>query len=199
MQALFPEGFAFTRAMTGLAWVQVGLGVAEDDPLRRRALTHSRAALAAVRSAAGTAPFPEYADPPFGAFYAGWMTQLQIGTLLLVPQGERDPAELAALQASCDALADAYDSSGGPWLSSYRGMAWQADNVVAVSALARCDRLLGGYRASVDRWVAKAQADVDPDPRGAGVPGRPPDLGRCRLRPPAPRHQHRRPCRNRPG
>jgi hypothetical protein len=72
MQALFPEGFFFSHALYGLAWVDVGMRRPAQDALRAQALAEARWALARLDTPAGRAPFSPALDPPLGVFYVGW-------------------------------------------------------------------------------------------------------------------------------
>jgi len=73
-----------------------------------------------------------------------------------------DAPESARFREDCAELAAALRTSG-PFLEAYPGQAWPVDTVVAVSALALHDRILEpAYRRVRERWVAEAEAAVDP-------------------------------------
>jgi hypothetical protein len=72
MQRLFPEGFFFSHALYGLAWVDAGMRRPAQDELRAQALAEARWALAQLDTPAGRAPFSPTLDPPLGVFYVGW-------------------------------------------------------------------------------------------------------------------------------
>jgi len=159
MQRLFPEGFLFTHALVGLAWIDVGLGLPEGAPLRDHAAERARAALTASLSEQGRLPFPAELPPDHGAFYAGWTTWLRAGIHQLDP----DPAERAALVSACAIIAEAYGDSETPFLPSYQGAAWPVDSVVAVTALAPCQRATGiDHGAVIERWLRQARAANTP-------------------------------------
>jgi hypothetical protein len=163
MQALFPEGFFFSHALYGLAWVEVGLRQPAAAPFRARALREARWALAQLDSPAGLAPFAPSLDPPYGVFYAGWSGWLRGGALLLQDPAGRDPGEVARFAADCAALAAAFDRGPGPFLTAYPGQAWPVDSVVAIAALRLHDRLLPPrFDATIARWLAAARARLDP-------------------------------------
>jgi len=160
MQALFPEGRFFTSALYGLAWVNVGL----DRPaLRDEALREARWARDRMDTPPGRAPFSPALDPPYGVFHAGWSAWLAGGILLLQPEGERPPAEVAAFARRCAALAAALERSGSPFLPAYPGQSWPVDSTVAVAALRLHDVLLAPrFQATVERWLGLARARLDP-------------------------------------
>src|SRR5690606_22226319 len=73
-----------------------------------------------------------------------------------------DAPESARFREDCAELAAALRTSG-PFLEAYPGQAWPVDTVVAVSALALHDRILEPADRRVrERWVAEAEAAVDP-------------------------------------
>jgi hypothetical protein len=156
MQALFPEGYFFSHALYGLAWVDV----ATAAPGRRaQALAEARWALGRLDSPAGRAPFDAGLRPAYGVFHAGWSARLRGGIVGLA--GPRAP-EAAVLSAQCAALAAELDRTG-PFLQSYPGQVWPVDSVVAVAALARHDQVLGArYTRPIARWVARVGQGLDP-------------------------------------
>jgi hypothetical protein len=169
MQEWFPEGRVFTLALYGLAWVDVGRGT-DDARLRTRALAESRRALAlagAPRSRIGYGPA---SGLPHGMFYEGWVAHLRAGTLHLGGGAARD----TAFRATCGRL-DAAFRGGGPFLDSYEGMAWPADNAAGAAALRSCGTLLHPrYTQTAEAWLRSALRQVDPAtgllPHEAGSP-----------------------------
>ena len=156
MQALFPEGYVFTWALYGLAWVEVGLREAPGSPLRARARSEAARALKAPDSPEGRAPFSAAMPPPYGAFWQGWTARVRAGVLWLTPAQERDAQALQALTTQCATIAHALQENPSPHLPSYpSGPAWPADTVVAVSALRACDALTGRatHAPLLARWV----------------------------------------------
>ena len=163
MQMLFPEGYFFTHALYGLAWVEVGLRQPAGDPLHAQALQEARWALEHLDSPDGKAPFSSTLDPPLGVFYVGWSSWLRGGVLKLQPADSRDPAEAAHFEADCAALAQAFDRSPTPFLNAYPSQAWPVDSVVAVAALRLHDTLLPPrFGPTIDRWLRLARARLDP-------------------------------------
>lgn len=163
MQRLFPEGFFFSHALYGLAWVELGLREAEGSPGRAEALREARWALARLDTPDGTRIFSPSLDPPLGVFFNGWASWLRGGALLLEPAAARNQTEEDRLQADCAALAAAFDRSPTPFLSAYPGQAWAVDSTVAVAALRLCDALFGPrHERTIAAWLAAARERLDP-------------------------------------
>lgn len=154
MQDLFPEGYAFTEALTGLA---AALPAAPGDHV---ALDDARRALAALRSPAGTAPFAAEQQPRFGAFHTGWSLLLAVEVARLSGSG----ADAALARSLATEVAGALTRSPTGLLTSYPGQVWPVDTVVAVAGLARADRAVGvpGAPAAVQAWVRRAATFLDP-------------------------------------
>jgi hypothetical protein len=152
MQGLFPEGFAFTWALAGLAAAQPAAPGDAD------ALAFARQALAALDSPAGTAPFPAALNPPHGAFWAGWSLRLAVEVARL----SGTEADRAAVRARAAPVVAALREK--PFLESYPGQVWPVDTVVAVAALARADAVarVPGAAAVVRGWPARTERVRDP-------------------------------------
>lgn len=160
MQRYFPEGYFFSYALYGLAWANWGLMHPEGRP---QALAEARWALAALDSPAGRAVFSPSLDPPYGVFYVGWRSLLHGAALQLQPADQRDRADVEQFQANCAALAKAFDASPSPFLMAYPRQSWPVDSVVALAALRLHDRLFQPrHAATINRWLALAQARLDP-------------------------------------
>ncbi|MBZ0285615.1 MAG: hypothetical protein K8L97_33095 [Anaerolineae bacterium] len=161
MQAYFPEGYFFSYALYGLAWVDLGI---DRGGLREKALTEARWALEHLDSEAGRAVFSPSLNPHYGVFYVGWSNWLRGGILKMQPVDERDEAEIERYRMEADNLAAAYADSETPFLSAYPGQAWPVDNVVAVASLALYDSMFTPprYTDTVTGWLESAQAHLDP-------------------------------------
>lgn len=163
MQGLFPEGYFFSYVLYGLSWVEVGLREATGSELHEQALEEARWALERLDSPAGRAAFAPTLDPPHGVFYVGWSNWLRGGILLLQPAEGRDAREVARFERDCIALAEAFERSATPFLTSYPRQAWPVDSVVGVAALRLHDRLLPPrFAATVEDWLEEAQKRLDP-------------------------------------
>lgn len=183
MQRLFPEGYVFTRVLHGLAWVSLATDSTLDASLRAEAHARARQAQADLNTPFARSRFQPGLDPPYGAFYAGWTLRLRFDLLRASPG---DTTALAAFRRDADRLAAALsrslDSTGSPFLPSYRRGTWPADGLVGVSALALHDRHYPPrYTAVLARWREAMRAKVDPAtgilPYSATTPGGDPLVG----------------------
>lgn len=156
-QQLFPEGYVFSNVLYGLAWVQA----AHTDPeLRADALRESRWALARVESDEGRAIFSPRLQPAYGVFWAGWTNWLRAAILSL---DHSDTAAVQRFSTYSAELAQAFSAADTPFLEAYRGQAWPVDSTVAIASLRLHDKLFGAkYTMVIDRWLAQAEARLDP-------------------------------------
>jgi len=159
MQRLFPEGAVFTDALYGLAWCQLAQRSPMDKALRVHALTEARYALADMERPSVQARFASADTLTFGVFYTGWRNLL-IGAIALLDT--KDTALQARWEEECATLRNAFGAARSPFLCSYPGMAWPADNVVAMASLARHARAHGITDDAVLRnWVDRVRMHRD--------------------------------------
>jgi hypothetical protein len=163
MQQLFPEGYFFSYALYGLAWVDVGLQTT-DPAIQNQALTEARWALTFLDSPEGAAVFPAGLNPPYGMFYQAWRAYLLTGIVLLQPAGGQNPAELSRLLEQCQLLADVLTHSPTPFVASYTNQAWPVDTFPAVVALRGCDEITGQptFAPVIEQWLEQVLAHLDP-------------------------------------
>ncbi|GAB5536229.1 MAG: hypothetical protein Rubg2KO_24780 [Rubricoccaceae bacterium] len=159
MQRLFPEGRAFTLALTGLGWTNLGI---QDAAPRDLALANARHALELAENSVSRQPFPRAGSLPNGIFYEAWTTRLRLGIAQLAGSNTTQ-AESDTLASSCLRLDLAYIRTPA-FVDSYPGAAWPADNVVGAAALAGCGALLdSAYTQTAQEWLIRAQAHEDPE------------------------------------
>lgn len=163
MQGQYPEGYLFIHALFGLAWCETAKGLGADDPIHQQALREIARSLQAMDSPAGKSTFT--ADQPleYGAFYQGWTTYLRGCLLQLSPLAMRDTQLVAQFQASCAAIARAIDETDQPYLESYPGATWPADNIVCLAALSLHDRILEPrFRSVKEKWLSRIKRTMLP-------------------------------------
>ena len=162
MQALFPEGFFFSHLLYGLSWVELAL---RDPGLLDRALEEARWSLEKIESDAGKAPFPPHLAPDHGMFYSAWRNHLLSGILLVQPEGDRDPNEMALFESRCQALAETLARSPTPFPPSYSRQAWPCDTPPAIHSLRVREAIVGDgkYEAVIADWLRRAKRHVDPE------------------------------------
>jgi hypothetical protein len=160
MQRLFPEGEVFADVLYGLAWCGLAERTSGADSLRPHALREARWALARMERPHVQAPFASPDGLPYGVFYHGWR-DLLIGAIVRLDPG--DTILRRRWDVESEALARAFAHSPAPFLPSYPGVAWPADNVVAMAGLSVHDRShAGAYRDVIDRWVSQVRVRSGP-------------------------------------
>jgi len=120
MQRIFPEGWFFSHALYGFAWVNVALQ-SNDDALKRQAFTEARWVLDRMDTPEALAPFMADTQVRHGVFYLGWKNRLLGGLLTAIPPDERTPAEVSAFHSQSDELAAAFRVTPSLHLDAYPG------------------------------------------------------------------------------
>jgi len=162
MQRIFPEGWFFSHALYGFAWVNVALQ-SNDDALKRQAFTEARWVLDRMDTPEALAPFMADTQVRHGVFYLGWKNRLLGGLLTAIPPDERTPAEVSAFHSQSDELAAAFRVTPSLHLDAYPGQAWPCDNVTALASLRLHDELFGSrHHEIIDAWVAGTKRNLDP-------------------------------------
>lgn len=157
MQRLFPEGEAFSYALYGLANCNVSAWVTEDE--RATALHEAEWSLAQLESDRVKGRFPALLPPGHGIFHAGWSALLQGHIIGAKGVGNVDPAVLSAYMERCDTLMATFSGASACFPQSYNEMAWPADGVVALAAVALHDRLLPAkHQDALAAWVQRVSA-----------------------------------------
>lgn len=157
MQAIFPEGFAFSYLFYGLAWVEVGL---RDEDSRLRATKEVEWALQFVESQDAKAPFPPELPPDHGMFYSAWRAHLLGGLAMLA--GAESP-HVVQLRAQCDTIAEHLKNSKTPFPPSYVSSAWPCDTLPAIHAMATHDHVTGQgrYAELIKAWLQQSRIATD--------------------------------------
>ncbi len=163
MQRLFPEGWFFSHALYGYAWVNVGLQT-PDAALKQRAIAEARWVLERMGTPEGLAPFRDATQVEHGVFYLGWKNRLLGGLLLLLPEAERRAEEVTLFHRQSELLAVAFLTTSTRHLDAYPGQAWPCDNVLALASLKLHDQLFGTRHQEIaDLWVAFTKQHLDAD------------------------------------
>lgn len=163
MQRLFPEGWFFSHALYGMAWVNVGLQT-QDKLLKSRAAEEARWVLLRMESPEALAPFAADTQVEHGVFYLGWKNRLLGGLLALKPDPTPTSTEVSAFRRQCNELAAAFHSAPSKHLDAYPGQSWPCDNVMALSSLRLHDTLFEPQFSDViASWVHFAKEHLDPD------------------------------------
>ncbi|MFM7180951.1 MAG: hypothetical protein ACKO2G_05750 [Verrucomicrobiales bacterium] len=161
MQKIFPEGWFFSHALYGMAWINVGMQ-SGDAAVKKRAAEEARWVLERMESAEGLAPFTRSTQVRNGVFYLGWKNRLLGGLLALNPEPSPTPAEVAAFLRQSEELGAAFRSHPTRHLDAYPGLAWPCDNVMALASLRLHDTLYAPKFADViSAWVEFTKAHLD--------------------------------------
>lgn len=149
MQQLFPEGFLFLHALTGMTAAQTGGDTGQI-----------RAHLTAVDSAESTGVFGSGMVPEHGIFQAGWSLALAVDLYATTRAAE----DAASVTAHAEPVAAALAASSSGFLEGYPGQYWPCDTVVAAAALARAAALLDRpvWLEIVREWRVRATRHLDP-------------------------------------
>lgn len=159
-QALFPEGYLLTYALSALA---LAAPANSGDSDVEKTL---REWLAAIDSPAGVGGMQGPAVLPNGAFHAGW--SLLVATELARVSGDESDAREVRERATRILQAVSAEPTG--FIESYSGRRWPVDTVIAWGAVRRADARVGlgqvmvpeGTTATVDDAVADWLVTIDP-------------------------------------
>jgi hypothetical protein len=161
MQHLFPEGAPFAYALYGLASCNLANG--GHGMQRQELLDEARWSLEQLDSDEVKGRFPLLLPPDHGAFLSGWTAYLHGNVLGALSVIERSEEDVAVFRARCDTIAKTLLHSDRPYIESYNGMAWPADVMVCVAALAQHDALFPPvYTSIIQDWVRNVEGRLDP-------------------------------------
>jgi hypothetical protein len=132
MQGLFPEGFVFTTALYGLAWADFAENLNKKSPLFQEAIDEIKWSIEQVQSEVGKANFDPNLPLKYGAYYTGWATYLMGKYLVLNPN---DGIIAHIFNENCQYIKSAILDTKSPYLESYIGLAWPADNIMCLASL----------------------------------------------------------------
>lgn len=161
-QSKYPEGFVFINVLYGLTWADFIKTLPVSDPIRGEGVVEIDWALKQLDSKYAQMHFPFAINPSRGIFYLGWKNYLLGKKLLLQKEKERSLADVQQFEQQCQQIYTTYQEVGKTYLESYKGLAWPADNVVAVASLALMDDLgKPRYAAFIRQWLIEVQQKLD--------------------------------------
>ncbi|OYV05198.1 MAG: hypothetical protein CFE26_12845 [Verrucomicrobiales bacterium VVV1] len=162
MQMIFPEGWFFSHALYGFAWVNVGLRT-PDPALKQRAVDEVRWVLQRMDTPDGLEFFMADTQVEHGVFYLGWKNRLLGGLLALKPESGPTPGEIESFHRMSAELAEAFRATPTRHLDAYPGQSWPCDNVMALSSLRLHDELFDPQFGDViESWLAYTRDHLDP-------------------------------------
>lgn len=162
MQRIYPEGFVFQNALYGLSWIELLAKLSPEDPLYVQAKEEIIWSLKALSSEDGTRTFQHVRVPRYGTFYLGWINYLKARYLSLLPESERPASLLYELRADLSYIQEIFEGQDAPFLPSYFGACWPADNVVALAAFASYENSYpNSYQTFIENWLKEIKANED--------------------------------------
>ncbi|MFN0174911.1 MAG: hypothetical protein ACKVU0_09715 [Saprospiraceae bacterium] len=160
-QALYPEGFVFIYALYALAWCDAVEGLPPEFDSRQEAVEEILYSLQQMDSPLGKAVFNPLLSLEYGAFYRGWTAYVR-GRYLQI--GGKDSLVSQQYEADCTAIALAIEETQKPYLESYDGLCWPADNVVCLAALSLHDRISKPqFEVVRAAWLERIKSTLLPD------------------------------------
>jgi hypothetical protein len=162
MQNFFPEGYFFTNVLYGLAWADLIESVDPENPVFKKGVLEIEYSIAKLNSVEGKAIFSPKSPLPYGAFYNGWLTYLVGNYIEAVGEKKANPQLLSFFETQCSAINRAISQTNLPYLESYPGQAWPADNVLCLASLSLHDRVEAPkYFGTISTWVKRMKLYLD--------------------------------------
>ncbi|MCH2043105.1 MAG: hypothetical protein MK212_03115 [Saprospiraceae bacterium] len=161
MNQLYPEGLIFAYSLYGLSWADLVQKLPSDHPTRQEALQEIDWCLTQMNLPKAKEQFHKDQPLSHGIFYNAWTTYL-LGKRLALNQ---DSSLWATYEQSCQDIANAFAQAPSPFLSSYKNLAWPADNVVGMAALAQYNKIsqTDRHAALIQAWVKQIEENyLDP-------------------------------------
>lgn len=141
MQLDYPEGYVFMHALYALAWCDIVANLPPESTTWQEGMGEIGKSVQALNSKKATATFNAELSPAYGAFYQGWATYVQGRMLQLQPPDQRDTGYIQQFQQRCQNIVYALGKTDQPYLASYPGQTWPADNIICLAAVSLHDRL----------------------------------------------------------
>jgi len=164
MQASYPEGFVFTYALYALAWCEVAAALPYESVSQQEGMQEIARSMEQLQSKRAMDNFNAALPLAYGAFYRGWTSYTEGKFLQLLPAVQRDSEQIARFENDCTAIAQAIEATENPFLESYSGLAWPADNIVCLASLALHDHFLKPRFQNVQsQWLGRIKSTLDTD------------------------------------
>lgn len=160
-QNQYPEGFMFIHALYALAWCDAVMDLPPENMFYQEAVEEVGYCLQQMESPKGNEVFDSSLPLKFGAFYRGWLAYVRGRYFQL---DRNNTMVFKQFEADCSAIAAAIQETQKPYLESYNGLAWPADNIVCLAALTLHDQLLEVQFATVRvNWLERIKGTLAPD------------------------------------
>lgn len=161
MQDYFPEGFVFLNVLYGLTWCELAENLNQESPEFREAQEEVIKTYKKLNWATTKAIFSEGMKPERGVFYSGWKNFFLARIIKGGLDGE-DSLLRSEFENATSSIVAAYEESECQFLDSYPGLAWPADNVIAIASVAIYNQLIGQkHRGFLKRWKHALLKNLD--------------------------------------
>lgn len=162
MQQIYPEGYFFSHVLYGLAVAEMKPLYTDSKLFTINASYEIDKELECLYSKNGTQIFPADLKPKYGIFYAGWTNYLL--SKLLFNQNQKDSTQIKLFERKCDEIYQSFLQNKIPYLESYKGLSWPADNIVAIASLALHDKIFTPkYQTFIANWLTQIKSYLDKD------------------------------------
>jgi len=163
MQMYFPEGFLFINSLYGLSWCNTIKSLDSSSPIYQEGIQEINWVINEVSSEEAKNIFDPSLPLSYGAFYTGWTNYLLGSKLSLQKAKERNLDEVRKFKNTCSRISQAIVNSNTPYLESYGGLSWPADNTCAVASLSLHDEILEPkYEKVISDWIDKVKQSLEP-------------------------------------
>lgn len=164
LQNDYPEGYVLFYAIYGLTWASFIEDIKPENALYNEGIIEIEKALGAVKDSIALSRFQSYLPLEYGAFYRGWTNYLLGKYLVLIPQEQRKTHDVLTFKQNCAEITCAQEKNDHPFLETYSGSSWPADDVVAMASLKLHDKLYDSeYDLIIKKWLIDIQSHLDPD------------------------------------
>jgi hypothetical protein len=164
LQNDYPEGYVLFYAIYGLTWASLIDDMKPENALFKEGITEIEKSISAVNDSIALSRFQSYLPLEYGAFYRGWTNYLLGKYLTLIPQEKRKNQDVITFKQNCIDISCALEKNDHPFLETYSGSSWPADNMVAMASLKLHDKLYESeYDLIIKKWLLYIQYHLDPD------------------------------------
>jgi len=164
LQNDYPEGYVLFNAIYGLTWASFIDDMKPENALYKEGITEIEKSLRAMKDSIALSRFQSYLPLEYGAFYLGWTNYLLGKYLALIPQEKRKNQDVLTFKQNCFDIACALEKNDHPFLETYSGSSWPADDVVAMASLKLHDKLHDSeYDVIIKKWLLDIQCHLDPE------------------------------------
>lgn len=161
MQRYFPEGFVFLNALYGITWCDVAEHLDHGSLEAIEAQSEVQKTYSKLGWATTRGRFSDDMNPDGGVFYAGWKNLL-LAKMFKAGLDGGNPQLKQELDSSTTAIVEAFSSSNSQFLESHPGMAWPADNIIAMASVAIYNQTQDDrFKPFLERWRIGLREHLD--------------------------------------